>query len=147
MLYDWESAFSKYSENVKNDDGHTTILKYSLVLVAHLERLDILDQEVLLDSADVTALYPSTVLETTMNAIQWFMEEHCNNRFPPEAKRFVLCILHFALTETYMKYEGSIYLQITGPAMGVISSVACGNAYLLYCERRVLVVWQSNSRH
>jgi len=43
-----------------------------------------------------------------------------------------------------MEYNGDIYLQISGSAMGVISSVACGNAYLLYCERRVLVVWKKN---
>ena len=48
------------------------------------------------------------------------------------------------LTETCMEYNGDIHLQIFGSAMGVISSVACGIAYLLYCERRVLIVWKAN---
>jgi len=124
---------------------HPTILKNSRELVARIEGVVPLGQECFLDSAEVTALYPSMDQNTTMDAIQWFMDTHCNSRFPTETKRFILIILKFVLTETYMRYDGTLFFleQISSSAMGVISSVCCGNSYLQYCERKVLVIWKA----
>jgi hypothetical protein len=53
---------------------HVHVLKDSLSLISPVEALSfLLRQNILLTSADVAALYPSTNIEDDM---QWFMAEH-----------------------------------------------------------------------
>ena len=68
-----------HSQLIDSVNAHTHVLKDSLSLIRQLESLSLPpDQNILLTSADVAALYPSINIEDGMKALKWFMAEHSN---------------------------------------------------------------------
>ena len=66
-----------HSQLIDAVNRHENVLKDSLSLIRLLEATPISpDQNILLTSADVVALYPSINIEDGMTALQWFMAKH-----------------------------------------------------------------------
>ena len=103
---------------------HENVLKDSLSLIRLLEATPISpDQNILLTSADVVALYPSINIEDGMTALQWFMAKHTSIPKRPQPK--YLRLARFVLENNYVECEGvdGAFLQKVGTAMGTSFSV------------------------
>ena len=82
-------------------------------------------------SADITALYPFMVLSTCLESMKWFLDKFGPN-LSNKAKEFLIILTKFMVMESFIIFEGIIYRQIIGAAIGVMWSVVCGNIYLLF---------------
>ena len=66
--------------------------------------------------------HPSINIEDGLKALDWFMDKymkHC----PPDTKQFILMLARWVLENNYVEFEGAIYRQVIGTAMGTISHV------------------------
>ena len=126
---------SQFQSAVSKND---IILKDSSQLVAILDQMTIQEgEELLLNSADVTALYPSINIEDGLKALDWFMDKymkHC----PPDTRQFILVLARWVLENNYVEFEGVIYHQLIGTAMGTIFSVMFANIFMLWLEMPIV---------
>jgi hypothetical protein len=81
--------------------AHTHVLKDSLSLIRQLESMSFLpEQNILLTSADVAALYPWINIEDGIKALQWFMAQHSS--IPQDLQPKYLKLPRFALGNKYV---------------------------------------------
>ena len=115
---------------------HPYVLKDSMELIRIVEGLRFTDDEtVLLNAADVNALYPSIHLARGMTALKWFMDHHTN--FNEQLKDICLKLAHFVLTNNFVTCEelgSAIYHQIIGTAMGTSFSVVYAIIFMIWLE-------------
>ena len=91
---------------------HPHVLQDSLGLIRQLESMPISpEQELLLTSADVAALYPSIDIEDGMKALQWFMEEHTS--IAPVLQPEYLRLARFVLENNYERFSRSAVTYAT----------------------------------
>ena len=98
-----------------------TYLKYSLDFVRKLSTLPV-PASCYIVAADVESLYPSIPINnTTLTLIQELLESECTN---PEMHilaseiPFIMQLLAHVLLNNYVSFQGKIYRQISGTAMG-----------------------------
>ena len=72
-------------------------------------------------SCDITALYPSIPTELGLEALEYWIDKHgaevINSRF---TKQFILQLAEFVLNNNYIEFDGKMYQQAIGGAMGSI---------------------------
>jgi hypothetical protein len=119
---------------------HPFVLKDSLDLVRMVERLRFdAEEQIMLNAADVNALYPSIQLEHGMTALRWFMDQHTS--FNQTLKDMCLKLAHFVLTNNYVVCEelgSAIYRQVIGTAMGTSFSVIYAIIFMIWLETPIL---------
>jgi hypothetical protein len=95
-------------------------------------------QNVLLSSADVTALYPSIDIEDGMTALQWFMKNHTN--ISQELQSKYLKLARFVLENNYIECNGvdGFFLQKIGTAMGTDFSVLYATIVMIWLETPII---------
>ena len=99
--------------------SHKFVLKDSISLILPLECMNISQmQDVILISADVTALYPSINFEDELTAMQWFMTRYTSISFG--LQRLYIRLAQFVLENNYVECESlpDAYLQKICTAMG-----------------------------
>ena len=114
------------------------ILRDSSQLIAELEKMKIKEGEsLLLNAADVTALYPSINIEDGIKALNWFMETYMKD-VPQITRQFLSTLAKWVLENNYIEFEGVKYHQVIGTAMGTIFSVMLANIFMLWLETPIV---------
>ena len=111
---------------------HEHVLKDSLSLIRLLESTPFSpDQNILLTSADVAALYPSINIDDGMKALQWFMAQHTS--IPQDLQLKYLKLARFVLENNYVECQGieGAFLQKIGTAMGTSFSVTYATIFMI----------------
>jgi hypothetical protein len=120
-------------------NAHTHVLKDSLSLIRQLESMSFsLEQNILLTSADVAALYPSINIEDGMKALQWFMAEYTS--IPQDLQPKYLKLARFVLENNYVECKGieGSFLQKIGTAMGTSFSVTYATIFMIWLETPII---------
>ena len=103
-----------HSQLIDSVNAHVHVLKDSLSLIRQLESMSFSpEQNILLTSADVAALYPSINIEDGMKALQWFMAKHSS--IPQNLQPKYLKLARFVLENNYIEckdMEGSFLQKI-----------------------------------
>mmetsp|Transcript_40948 Transcript_40948/g.85450 ORF Transcript_40948/g.85450 Transcript_40948/m.85450 type:complete len:573 (-) Transcript_40948:730-2448(-) len=124
-------------------NAHTHVLKDSLSLIRQLESLSFSpEQNILLTSADVAALYPSINIEDGMKALQWFMAQHSS--IPLNLQPKYLKLARFVLENNYVDCKGieGSFLQKIGTAMGTSFSVTYATIFMIWLETPIINEFQ-----
>ena len=128
-----------HSQLIDSVNTHAHVLTDSLSLIRQLESMSFLpEQNILLTSADVAALYPSINIEDGMKALQWFMTKHSN--IPQNLQPKYLKLARFVLENNYVEckdIEGS-FLQKIGTAMGTSFSVTYATIFMIWLETPII---------
>ena len=128
-----------HSQLIDAVNRHEHVLKDSLSLIRLLESTPILpDQNLLLTSADVAALYPSINIDDGMTALQWFMAQHTG--IPQDLQRKYLKLARFVLQNNYVECQGidGAFLQKIGTAMGTSFSVTYATIFMIWLETPII---------
>ena len=119
---------------------HPYVLKDSTELIRIVEGLRFtVEDTVMLNAADVNALYPSIHLARGMAALKWFMDHHTN--FNEPLKDLCLKLAQFVLTNNFVACEelgSAIYHQIIGTAMGTSFSVVYAIIFMIWLETPII---------
>ena len=101
----------------------------------------ILPQDVLLVTIDVTALYPSIphTEGIAANIKALYREEESSPPFPQSVAREILTII---LTRNYFEFDGRMYRQTRGTAMGTHMAPSYANLFLAELEASFLPEFQ-----
>jgi hypothetical protein len=128
-----------HSQLIDSVNAHVHVLKDSLSLIRQLESMSFSpEQNILLTSADVAALYPSINIEDGMKALQWFMAKHSS--IPQNLQPKYLKLARFVLENNYIEckdMEGS-FLQKIGTAMGTSFSVTYATIFMIWLETPII---------
>ena len=128
-----------HSQLIDAVNRHDHVLKDSLSLIRLLEAMPLSpDQNILLTSADVAALYPSINIDDGMKALQWFMAQHTS--IPLELQPKYLKLARFILENNYVECQGmdGAFLQKIGTAMGTSFSVTYATIFMIWLETPVI---------
>jgi hypothetical protein len=82
--------------------------------------------------ADVKSLYPSIPIEFGLKACESILKQY---NFRKDEIHLILDLLRWVLTNNYIYFEDSIFLQIEGTAMGTPIAVVYSNIVLAYLEQ------------
>ena len=98
--------------------------------VTRIKDLELDDNEIL-TSYDVTALFTSVPVEGAIEVVTDLLKKDTNWKSRTHLNETqVICLLEFCLTTTYFKFRGQIYQQDHGCAMGLPVSPIIGNLYM-----------------
>ena len=128
-----------HSQLIDAVNAHSHVLKDSLSLIRQLESMSFSpEQNILLTSADVAALYPSINIEDGMKALQWFMAEHTS--IPQNLQPKYLKLARFVLENNYVECKGieGSFLQKIGTAMGTSFSVTYATIFMIWLETPII---------
>jgi hypothetical protein len=100
-----------------------------------LEEIPISSSDVIL-CADVTALYPSIPLDFGITVVSEFCFER--HLMPPDKLRFILSLMQWVLCNNYLTFDGQVYLQIKGTAMGTPMAPTFASLFLAALEIPIL---------
>lgn len=98
----------------------------------HRERLP---QDAILFTADAESLYTNIDMELGLKALNWFMATFTD--IPREVQILILQLAEFVLTTNYLEFEGEIYQQIFGTAMGTPFAPVYAIISLLFVENEI----------
>ena len=71
-------------------------------------------------SCDIVALYPSIPIDLGLQALEYWVDKLRHVIHPRFTKQFILKLAEFVLRNNYFEFDGKIYHQIIGTAMGSI---------------------------
>jgi hypothetical protein len=120
------------------------VLKDSYTLLAALKDLNTNDlpNTLRVASADVDALYPSMDIKTGLSLIKNFIEElNWENRYKRD---FLIKAMEFVLTKGYITFDGNIYQQTNGAAMGSPMIPPYANIYMYQLEKETVHKYQNS---
>lgn len=112
-----------------------TVCTSSRQVIRDLHSLEVPDDHIIL-CADVTSLYPSIPIDFGLNAVRQTLLRL--NSFPPKRIDFLISLLSWVLHNNYCTFNGTIYHQIKGTAMGTPVAVAYANIVLYFIESPIL---------
>ena len=86
--------------------------------IQSIEEITIEEEECMM-SFDVKSLFTSIPIQTTLNIIKKLLEEDTSlHQRTTMAVYHIHCLLEFCLTNTYFSFQGKLYEQKEGAAMG-----------------------------
>lgn len=95
-----------------------------------------LNQEHVILCADVTSLYPSIPTIEGLVRVRQVLINRTN--VTAEKINLIIDLLHWILTNNFVEFDGSIYLQLKGTAMGTPVAPAYANIVLFTIEEPIL---------
>jgi hypothetical protein len=120
------------------------VLKDSYDLLAAFQEINHtnLPQTARVASADVEALYPNMDINTGLQLIKQFVEElEWQNRHKRE---FLIKAMEFVLTKGYITFEGEIYQQTNGAAMGSPMIPPYANIFMYQLEKNTVYKYKNS---
>ena len=92
-----------------------------------------------LSSYDVSALFTSVPIDPALNIIKDLLvkDNTLKERTVREVEDIIL-LLEFCLKNTYFSFQGQVYEQVDGAAMGSPVSPIVANLYMEYLEQKAL---------
>lgn len=114
------------------------VLKDSYQLLGELEQMNTqgLTMHTRIASADVDALYPSMDIQTGLGLMRDFLNEI--DWDTPTRRTFLLKAMEFILTQGYLQFNGRIYQQTNGAAMGSPMIPPYANIFMYQLEKNVV---------
>lgn len=106
---------------------HPSYLKDTYDFI-HKVRGQVIPDDSLLVTADVTALYTNMNIDTTIETVRRFFQQYPDSARPDEQ---ILKLLEIALRNNDFMFANRIFLQILGIAMGAHMSPSLANMYLV----------------
>jgi hypothetical protein len=85
-------------------------------------------------TADVKALYPSIPTALGLDCIQRLLE--MSNKFTASKIRLIIQLMRWVLTNNFIQFNGDIYLQIEGTAMGTPMAPTYAILFMFAIERQ-----------
>lgn len=122
------------------------VLKDSYQLLGELEQMNRqgLTIHTRIASADVDALYPSMDIQTGLGLMRDFLNEI--DWDTPHRRDFLLNVMEFILTQGYLQFEGRIYQQTNGAAMGSPMIPPYANIFMYQLEKTVVRQYMHNGQ-
>ena len=120
------------------------VLKDSRQLIQQLENVPI-DRDEIFVSFDIVALYPSMDQQATIEAVRSlpFPED-----YPATKRDWLIAATAFILETSYVEFQGEIYKQVDGMAMGTNAACELANIYVSHViEKHWVVTNWLNSHH
>ena len=106
--------------------------------IQSIEEITIEEEECMM-SFDVKSLFTSIPIQTTLNIIKKLLEEDTSlHQRTTMAVYHIHCLLEFCLTNTYFSFQGKLYEQKEGAAMGSPISPKVANIFMEDFENRAL---------
>ena len=79
------------------------------------------DRKYKLLSCDIKSLYPSIPIDLGLEALEYWYDKHAAEVIDPRfTKQFILQLAEFVLSNNYVEFDGEMYQQVVGGAMGSI---------------------------
>lgn len=104
-------------------------------LLHRLHKLPTLPPQTTLISSDVTALYPSIPHDSGLLAVTSFLER-CTS-YNSDQVVAIVNALYFVIRYNYVMWNGDIFKQKTGVAMGTPVAVAYANIFMSEIDRKI----------
>lgn len=127
-------------------DKAKTVLKDSAEVVRRIEnstlqkRIGRHNKNIWLISADIVALYPNIDIGRGLERIK---DHLVNAQYEnPLRQAFLMKAIEFVLTNGFMEFEGRIFRQINGAAMGSPMIPAYANLFMYETELNIVTKWQ-----
>jgi hypothetical protein len=111
-----------------------TILKDSRSLIQNLETMH-LENDITFASFDVESLYPSIAHRKGIAALTSLLLE---NKVKPEVHNTIIFLAHTILQNSYLQYNGEVYHQIKGTAMGTEFAPMYANTFMYQLTKRII---------
>jgi hypothetical protein len=121
--------------------GCASYLKNSRELIKKLDTLTLPSSPIYLLTADVKELYPSIPIDDGLHALHHILTSSA--KWESAAISFTLELASFVLRNNYLRYNNSLYLQISGTAMGTCFAPAYATLYLHVIEVEVWHIFLS----
>ena len=115
----------------------TTITPSSEVVLRELKELRVNEDDVVM-CADVKSLHPSIPIDFGVGMVQRFLQEQRDG--PPVDWALLMDLLRWTLESNYFEFNGSIYHQRKGTAMGIPQAPAYANIVLHMMERGIPLI-------
>ena len=93
--------------------------------------------------ADVCTLYPSIIIQDGLLSMRWCLEFY---RFDSKRIDFLLKLAEWVLQNNYVSFNGHIFLQIKGVAMGTPFAVVFSCMHLFKIETESFQIFYNSSR-
>ena len=107
--------------------------------IQSIQDITIEEEEDCMMSFDVKSLFTSIPIQTTLNIIKKLLEEDTSlHQRTTMAVKHIHCLLEFCLTNTYFSFQGRLYEQKEGAAMGSPISPIVANIFMENFENRAL---------
>jgi hypothetical protein len=113
-------------------DKLVTVCKSNYQLINELEQVPI-TPNMLITTGDVTSLYPNIETDYALKIIQPYVQA-----FFAERTSMIMSILSFILKHHYTEFDGKIYHQIKGTAMGIQPAPSYANIFMFALEITLL---------
>lgn len=133
-----ESVASRFILGPMNyliDQEYKTIIKDTKSLVNILESLNITDKKCLFITSDITSLYTNIPIADGLNTLK---------KMDISEKSFTLQLLSFVLFNNFFEFNGTLFQQVKGTAMGTSCAPNYANLYVYFYEVIFIKKFKSN---
>ena len=97
------------------------------------------DRKYKLLSCDIKALYPSIPTELGLKALEYWIDKHGSEVINPKyTKEFILELSEFVLNNNFFEFDGKMFQQVIGTAMGSIFAPTYAQLTVGYLEETKL---------
>lgn len=113
-----------------------TVLKDTGDLIARLRAISLPpNAEILMSTIDVESLYTSIPVDDAIIALHYM----CKDALPSEVYENVGNAVHFVLAHNYISFDGKVFHQVKGLAMGTPLAPPVANIFMAYLEKRLFM--------
>lgn len=111
------------------------IVKDTKSLVNELEGLKIPSRTGVFLTADIASLYTNIDTKMGLELVEQFLVEQS---VPPSRIKFIMDLLTFVMTNSYLRFCDTVYIQIDGTAMGTATAPTYANIVVYMLEKKIL---------
>lgn len=122
-------------QSIMRDHPTPWLVKDTKSLINDLESLPPLPQRGRFITADIASLYTNIDTQMGLELVEKFLTQR---GIPGERIRFVMDLLRFVMTNSYLSFKNRIYHQVDGTAMGTSCAPAYANIIVVMLEAIVL---------
>lgn len=127
-------------------DGLFTVLRDTRDLIEKLDKLE-LDplKEYVMSTADVESLYTNIPIDDAMRALENELRESLHP-ISFEERRMLCRAVEFVLRRNYLSFDGKVFKQVRGLAMGTPLAPPLANLFMYYMESTHVVPLRVDAR-
>jgi hypothetical protein len=111
------------------------IVKDTKSFINELEETTVPTRYGIFVTADIASLYTNIDTELGLSLVRRFLHEQC---IPASRIDLIMSLLHFVMTNSYLRFRDQIYHQIDGTAMGTACAPTYANIVVYMLEKDVI---------
>lgn len=144
-LSEWLSAeLNPYMDSISTVLKDTTDFLHALTQVNSIIPNLHHKKNIWLVGLDVTALYPNMDINLGMSLMSKFLD--LNEHKTTKHREFILKAMHIVLSQGYLQWQGKIYRQKNGAAMGSPFIPPYANIFMFMLEKDTAHRWGANNK-